>query len=160
MHSSEGQREGGTDSFSPALWYFTRRMPGIRISRCGRAGCDLAKCVAVAAVVAATGDFRTVITYRIGLDRLTDLEFGARARVSFCALHRDLALSLAQVMMMYTLKLAVATQLLLWGVCHGAPKGVSGDSCVILSLQCELGSRSTAADVGRCFTYAAVLYTP
>ena len=28
--------------------------------------------------------------------------------------------------MMRTLKLAVATHLLLWGVCHGAPKGVSG----------------------------------
>ena len=27
---------------------------------------------------------------------------------------------------MRTLKLAVATHLLLWGVCHGAPKGVSG----------------------------------
>ena len=129
VHSSEGQREGGTVSFSPALWGVSR--VGCRrfeTSRCGRAGCDLAKCVAVAAVVAATGDFRTVITYRIGLDRLTDLEFGARARVSFCALHPDLVLSLAQVMMIYTLKLAVATQLLLWGVCHGAPKGVSGET--------------------------------
>ena len=28
---------------------------------------------------------------------------------------------------MYTLKLAVATHLLLWGVCHGAPQGVSGE---------------------------------
>ena len=26
-----------------------------------------------------------------------------------------------------TLKLAVATHLLMWGVCHGAPKGVSGE---------------------------------
>ena len=27
---------------------------------------------------------------------------------------------------MRSLKLAVATHLLLWGICHGAPKGVSG----------------------------------
>ena len=30
------------------------------------------------------------------------------------------------MLMMRTLKLVVATHLLLWGVCHGAPKGVSG----------------------------------
>ena len=29
--------------------------------------------------------------------------------------------------MMRTLKLAVATHLLLWGVCHGTPMGVSGE---------------------------------
>ena len=29
-------------------------------------------------------------------------------------------------MMMRTLKLAVATHLLLWGLCHGIAKGVSG----------------------------------
>ena len=32
-----------------------------------------------------------------------------------------------QTTMMRTLKLAVATHLLLWGVCHGTPKGVSGE---------------------------------
>ena len=32
----------------------------------------------------------------------------------------------AQIMMMRTLKLAVATHLLLWGLCHGIAKGVSG----------------------------------
>ena len=30
-------------------------------------------------------------------------------------------------MMLRSLKLAVATQLLLWGVCHGKLKGVSGE---------------------------------
>ena len=32
--------------------------------------------------------------------------------------------------MSYTLKLAVATHLLLWGVCHGAPQGVSGEEYI------------------------------
>ena len=33
----------------------------------------------------------------------------------------------AQIMTKRTLKLAVATHLLLWGLCHGAAKGVSGE---------------------------------
>ena len=36
--------------------------------------------------------------------------------------------SLPQTTMMRSLKLAVATHLLLWGVCHGTPKGVSGET--------------------------------
>ena len=31
------------------------------------------------------------------------------------------------MLMMRTLKLVVATHLLLWGVCHGTPMGVSGE---------------------------------
>ena len=38
--------------------------------------------------------------------------------------------------MMRTLKLAVATHLLLWGVCHGMPKGVSGEEHLEVHIVC------------------------
>ena len=41
-------------------------------------------------------------------------------------------------MMMRSLKLAVAIHLLLCGVCHGTPKGVSGESAEAFSF-CEMG---------------------